>query len=110
MATAVLANDRGLTVLSTTRRPERADRLREIGVEHPIVDNGEVAATGVRLTAYGGDAADLPTSVLQRFLDDVATGKLTVPVHKVYKGLEQVPEAHGDMEHGNAIGKLVVLP
>jgi NADPH2:quinone reductase len=167
MATAVLAKDIGLTVLSTTRRPERVDGLRAIGVDHPLVDDGEIAGAvreilpdgvhaaleligtptlpdtlratgvhgvvcftgmlsnqwtvsdfypiaylpcGVRLTAYGGDAADLPAEVLQKFLDDVTAGRLTVPIHKVYKGLDRVPEAHTDMEAGNATGKLVVLP
>ena len=41
MATAVLAKERGLTVLSTTRRPERLEVLRKIGVDDPIVDDGE---------------------------------------------------------------------
>ena len=43
MAAAVLAKDRGLTVLSTTRRPERAGALEAIGVDHVIVDDGEIA-------------------------------------------------------------------
>src|SRR5437867_6205736 len=43
MATAVLAKDRGLTVLSTTRRPDRAAVLKAIGVDHVIVDDGEIA-------------------------------------------------------------------
>src|SRR3989449_2857781 len=43
MATAVLAKDRGLTVLSTTRRPDRAAVLTAIGVDHVIVDDGEIA-------------------------------------------------------------------
>jgi NADPH-dependent curcumin reductase CurA len=29
-------------------------------------------------------------------------------VDRVYDGLEQVPQAHEDMEHDRAIGKLVV--
>src|SRR5437773_3461982 len=33
MATAVLAKDRGLTILSTTRRPERAAALKAIGAD-----------------------------------------------------------------------------
>ena len=44
MAAAVLAKDRGLTVLSTTRRPERASVLEAIGVDHVVVDDGEIAA------------------------------------------------------------------
>src|SRR5947207_12097533 len=166
MATAVLAKDRGLTVLSTTRRPDRAAVLKAIGVDHVIVDDGEIApkvrtivpagvevalelvgtptlpdtlrATaihgvvcfsgmlsnqwtvrdfypigylprGVRLTAYGGEAADLPAAVLQSFLDAVAAGRLTVPLHRTYT-LDEIATAHAEMEANNATGKLVVLP
>ena len=45
MAAAVLAKDRGLTVFSTTRRPERTAALKAVGVDHVIVDAGEVART-----------------------------------------------------------------
>jgi len=166
MAAAVLAKDRGLTVVSTTRRPERAGTLEAIGVDHAIVDRGEIAPAvrqiapggvdvavelvgtptlpdtlratkvhgvvcftgmlsnewivrdfypidylpnGVRLTGYGGEAADLPAEVLQWFLDEVAAGRLTVPVHRTYT-LDEIATAHADMEGGNATGKLVVLP
>ncbi len=166
MAAAVLAKDRGLTVISTTRRPERAAALEAIGVDHPIVDRGEVAEAvreirpdgvdvaielvgtptlpdtlratkihgvvcftgmlsnewivpdfypigylpnGVRLSAYGGEAADLPAEVLQPFLDGVAAGRLTVPIDRTYT-LDEIATAHADMEAGNATGKLVVLP
>jgi NADPH:quinone reductase len=165
MAAATLAKDRGLTVLSTTRRPDRAAALTAIGVDHVIVDDGDVAAqvraivpggveaaielvgtntlpdtlratavhgvvcftgmlsnewtvadfypidyipSGVRLTAYGGEAADLPADVLQTYLDAVAAGRLTVPIHRTYK-LDEIAEAHAEMEQGRAIGKLVVL-
>ncbi|MGC3992588.1 MAG: zinc-binding dehydrogenase [Propionicimonas sp.] len=63
---------------------------------------------GVRLTAYSGDAADLPGAVLQGFLDDIAAGRALVPIDRVYR-LDQVPEAHERMESGQATGKLVVL-
>jgi NADPH:quinone reductase-like Zn-dependent oxidoreductase len=166
MAAAVLAKDLGLTVLSTTRRPERAAALEAIGVDHAIIDGGEVAGAvrdivpagvdcalelvgtptlrdtlhatrvhgvvcftgmlsnqwtiddfypmdyipdGVRLTAYGGEASDLPADVLQGFLDAVASGRLTVPLYRTY-ALEEIAAAHADMEAGNAIGKLVGLP
>ncbi|MCX8560394.1 zinc-binding alcohol dehydrogenase family protein [Mycolicibacterium mucogenicum] len=62
---------------------------------------------GVRLTAYGGDASDLPPTVLQDFLDAVAAGKATVPVHRVF-GLNQTQQAHAYMESGDTTGKLVV--
>jgi NADPH:quinone reductase-like Zn-dependent oxidoreductase len=166
MAAATLAKDRGLTVLSTTRQPERVAALEAIGVDHVLVDDGDVAAqaraivpdgvdvalelvgtntlpdtlratavhgvvcftgmlsnqwtvedfypieyipSGVRLTAYGGGAADLPADVLQGYLDAVAEGRLTVPIHRTY-GLDEIAQAHADMENGVATGKLVVLP
>jgi NADPH:quinone reductase-like Zn-dependent oxidoreductase len=166
MATAVLAKRLDMTVLSTTRNPDRAHALRHIGVDHVLVDDGNIAdqartifpdgvdtalelvgtptlpdtlrATrvhgvvcftgmlsnqwtvrdfypieylprGVRLTAYGGDATDLPTHVLQNFLDAVATGDATVPIHRTYR-LDEITTAHTDMEAGRATGKLVVLP
>jgi NADPH:quinone reductase-like Zn-dependent oxidoreductase len=166
MATAVLAKRLGMTVLSTTRNPDRADALRGVGVDHPLVDDGRVAAQvreivpdgvdsalelvgtptlpdtlratrvhgvvcftgmlsnqwtvpdfypieylprGVRLTAYGGDAGDLPAPVLQGFIDDVASGDAIVPIHRTYR-LDQIAQAHADMEAGRATGKLVVLP
>ena len=166
MATAVLAKRLGMTVLSTTRNSNRADALRGVGVDHPIVDDGNVAAQvraifpdgvdtaleligtptlpdtlratrvhgvvcftgmlsnewtvrdfypieylprGVRLTAYGGDATDLPVSVLQDFLDAVTAGEAHVPIHRIYQ-LEEIAHAHADMEAGRATGKLVVTP
>ena len=166
MATAILAKDRGLTVFSTTRQPDRLAALQAIGVDHVLLDDGDIAAqarailpdgvqaaielvgtntlpdtlratavhgvvcftgmlsnhwtvadfypidylpSGVRLTAYGGDAADLPTDVLQAYLDAVAAGRLPVPIDRTYT-LDQITQAHTDMEHGRATGKLVVLP
>jgi NADPH:quinone reductase len=64
---------------------------------------------GVRLTAYSGDASDLPREVLQGFLDDVAAGRAFVPLARTYR-LDEIAEAHALMEHGSAGGKLVVVP
>ena len=156
----------GMTVLSTTRNPERTNALRSVGVDHPLVDDGTVAARvrelfpggvdaaleivgtptlpdtlrstrvhgvvcftamlsnqwtvpdfypieyllrGVRLTSYGGDASDLPAEVLQDFLDAVASGDAQIPIHRTYR-LNEISQAHADMEAGQATGKLVVLP
>ena len=63
---------------------------------------------GVRLTAYSGEAADLPASVLQDFLDAVAAGDATIPLGRVYR-LDQIVQAHRDMEAGTVGGKGVVL-
>lgn len=57
LAAAVLAKDRGLTVLATTRREARFDVLRAAGVDHPLVDGGEVAEAVWELVPGGVDAA-----------------------------------------------------
>jgi NADPH2:quinone reductase len=53
MATAVLAKQRGLTVLSTTRSTRKGKALEAIGVDHVLVDDGEVASQ-VRSILPGG--------------------------------------------------------
>jgi NADPH:quinone reductase-like Zn-dependent oxidoreductase len=65
--------------------------------------------TGVRLTSYAGDADDLPPEELQRQLEAIAAGRLTVPVARTYRGLEQVPDAHAALESGSTTGKHVVV-
>ncbi|WP_410874565.1 zinc-binding alcohol dehydrogenase family protein [Nocardia sp. A7] len=164
LATAVLAKQRGMTVLSTTRSHDKTQALTDLGVDHILIDDGRVADTvrgllgdgtdtalelvgtptlpdtlratkvhgvvcftgmlsnqwivekfypidyiprGVRLTAYGGDAADLPATVLQSFLDTVAAGTATVPLDRTFS-LDQIQQAHAYMESGHAVGKLVV--
>jgi NADPH:quinone reductase-like Zn-dependent oxidoreductase len=67
----------------------------------------EYIPRGVRLTAYGGEAADLPSTVLQSFIDDVEAGQVTVPIGYVYR-LDEIVEAHQAMEDGTMSGKLVV--
>ena len=64
---------------------------------------------GVRLTAYSGEAADLPASILQDFLDAVTAGRASIPLGRVYR-LDQIVQAHLDMEAGTVNGKGVVLP
>ncbi|MBL1073683.1 zinc-binding dehydrogenase [Nocardia sp. 2] len=164
MATAVLAKQRGMTVLSTTRSPAKAAALTRLGVDHVLIDDGAVATRvrallpdgvdtalelvgtptlpdtlratrihgvvcftgmlsnqwivenfypigylprGVRLTAYGGEADDLPAHVLQGFLDAVAAGTATVPIDRRFT-LDEIAKAHAYMESGAATGKLVV--
>lgn len=165
MATTVLAKDRDMTVIATTRTADKVGALEEIGVDHVVIDGGSIAAevraivaegvagalelvgtptlrdtlrctrvggvvcftgmlsnvwtvddfypieyipTGVRLTAYGGEASNLPSFVLQEYLDAVAAGRLQVPVHKIYS-MEDIQQAHADMEANVAAGKLVVV-
>jgi NADPH:quinone reductase-like Zn-dependent oxidoreductase len=64
---------------------------------------------GVRLTAYSGEAADLPAAALQEFLDSVAAGRAVIPLGRVYS-LDAIAQAHHDMEAGTVDGKGVVIP
>lgn len=162
---AVLGKMHGLTVLSTTRSTARMDLLRSVDVDHPLVDDGAIAAkvralvpdgvdgavelvgvtamrdtlqatrpggttcftgmladdwtipdfypmewlpNGVRLTAYSGEASDLPPQVLQTFLDEIAVGRAKVPVGRVF-ALEDIVAAHRAMEEGTLGGKGVVV-
>jgi hypothetical protein len=68
----------------------------------------EYLPRSARLAGYSGAAADLPREALQEILDAIAAGQLSFPVDRVYDGLEQVRQAHDDMEHDRATGKLVV--
>lgn len=164
LALAVVAKQRGMTVISTTRSAAKAPVLEAAGVDHVVVDDGAVAdavrrivpegvsgavelvgaptlrdtlratavhgtvcftgmlsdqwtvpdfypidylPNGVRLTAYSGEASDLPPVVLQDFLDAVEAGRVTVPIGRVY-AFDDIVQAHADMESGAAPGKLVV--
>lgn len=68
---------------------------------------GEIPST-VRLTAYGGDASDLPPERLQAFLDHLAAGRIQLNVDRIFK-LDEMLEAHAWMENNKASGKLVVV-
>ena len=166
MAAAVLAKQRGLTVISTTRSADKAKRLREIGVDHVVIDDGEVAPRvrdlfpagvdlalelvgapalrdtlhalkvhgvacftgmlsnswivpdfypidyipkGVRLTAYSGDAADLPSGVLQDYLSAAAVDHRLIPLDRTFT-LTEIAAAHAYMEQSRATGKIVGIP
>jgi NADPH:quinone reductase len=164
MVAAVLAKQRNMTVLSTTRSANKTAVLTDVGVDHVLMDDGDVAKQvreifpagvdtalelvgtptlpdtlhstrqhgvvcftgmlsnvwtvrdfypidylprGVRLTAYHGEADDLPQPVLQEFLDAVAADHAVAPIDRVY-GFDQIVEAHTAMEAGGTAGKLVV--
>ena len=57
VAAAVLAKEHGLIVFSTTRNPDRAQVLRDLGVDHPIVDDGNVAEKVREILPGGVNAA-----------------------------------------------------
>jgi NADPH:quinone reductase len=57
LATAVLARQRGMTVLSTTRNPAKAKALTRAGVDHVLIDDGHVARQVRNIVPGGADAA-----------------------------------------------------
>jgi len=63
---------------------------------------------GVRLSAYGGDASDLPAPVLQHSLDRIAEGTFDLGPVRSYR-LEQIRAAHQALESNAGSGKIVVL-
>jgi NADPH:quinone reductase len=110
--------DAVLELVGTTTLP---DSLRATRVHGTVCFTGMVSdewtvhefypigyiPTGVRLTAYGGEASDLPRAVLQQYLDDVAAGRVSVAIHRVFN-LEEIADAHRTMETNSAVGKMVV--
>lgn len=65
--------------------------------------------SGKTLTSYAGEAKDLPAEAFDQVLKAVAAKELTVPIAKVYHGLEQVGEAQANLESGRYVGKHVVV-
>ena len=57
LSPATMAKEIGATVVSTTRRLDRTELLRRFGVDHPIVDDGQVATEVRALFLEGVDAA-----------------------------------------------------
>ncbi len=55
MMAAQLAKHFGLTVLATTRNPAKADRLRQNGVDHVLIDHGSIATEVRSLFPQGVD-------------------------------------------------------
>jgi len=95
MVAAVLAKSRGATVLSTTRRADRLDALRAVGVDHPLVDDGEIEAEVRDRFPHSMEFNYLPLSALvtgpdrydwaplERLLDSIA-GRGHQAVVRVY--------------------------
>ena len=65
--------------------------------------------TGVRLTSYAGEAENLPSDALDRYLRAIETGTLNVVIAEVYQGLEKVADAHHNLESRHEPGKHVVV-
>lgn len=63
---------------------------------------------GVRLTAYSGEASDLPAEALQAFIDALESGSVTAPIGREYR-LDDIVQAHRDLEANAVGGKAVVV-
>jgi NADPH:quinone reductase-like Zn-dependent oxidoreductase len=110
------------TALELIGTPTLPDTLRSVRVHGVVCFTGMLSnqwtvrdfypidylPRGVRLSAYGGDASDLPPAVLQDFLDAVAAGNALVPIARIYD-FAQIVEAHAAMQASAASGKLVVI-
>ncbi|CAM5671473.1 Alcohol dehydrogenase [Streptomyces tendae] len=57
LSAATMAKEIGATVISTTRNADRAEELRAVGVDHPVVDDGHLAEKIRGLVPQGVDAA-----------------------------------------------------
>ncbi len=57
MATAVLAKQRDMTVFATTRSAAKAEALTALGVDHPLIDDGDIAAQVRAIRPEGVDCA-----------------------------------------------------
>ena len=57
LALAVLGKQRGLTVLSTTRREAGRKLLEKVGVDHVLIDDGNIAAHVLTASPGGVDGA-----------------------------------------------------
>ncbi|WP_155285956.1 zinc-binding dehydrogenase [Lacticaseibacillus zhaodongensis] len=65
--------------------------------------------TGKLLTSYAGEAKDLPAKIFDQVLAEAASKELTVPIAKVYHGLDQAGAAQANLESGHFLGKHVVV-
>jgi hypothetical protein len=64
--------------------------------------------TAVSLTTYAGGAADFMRTPLDKLVQEVASGRLRVPVGKTFR-LDEIVEAHRCMEENKARAKIEVL-
>ncbi|EHI74186.1 zinc-binding dehydrogenase [Streptococcus criceti] len=68
-----------------------------------------VIPSGTYLTSYGGGVHDLPSHVFNDILQKVENQAIKVPIAQVYHGLEEVGQAHINLESHQFIGKHVVV-
>ncbi len=98
-----------LDSLKTVRRGGIVCMTGILGGKWEIEDFAPMDAipTGVKLTAYAGEATDLTSEGLQQFLDVVERGEIKVPAGRTFPFAE-LQEAHGLMDSNQGNGKIVV--
>ena len=64
--------------------------------------------TAVRLTTYGGGAADFMRTPLDRLARQIVAGELPIPIGRIFR-MDEIADAHRCMEDNRAGGKIVVL-
>jgi NADPH2:quinone reductase len=57
LSAAAIAKEMGAVVVSTTRRADSIEMMRDLGVDHPIIDDGKIAGRVRALFPDGVDAA-----------------------------------------------------
>ncbi len=70
---------------------------------HPMGD----VPTGVKLTSYSGEASDISTEQLQRYVSLVESGQLQLKTGPRF-GFDRLQEAHELMDSNRANGKIVI--
>ena len=70
---------------------------------HPMGD----VPTGVKLTSYSGDASDISTEQLQRYVSLVESGELKLKTGPKFE-FDRLQEAHELMDSNRANGKIVI--
>jgi len=159
-----ISKNHGLEVISTSRSPEKAQMLRDLGAAEVIIDSGEISSrvrelyprgidrvldligttslldslqtlkrggiacmagilggswqlnefkpmvdipTAVKLTSYSGEATDISSEQLHKYLGLIETGDLKIQLGKVFK-FADLQQAHHLMDANNSNGKIVV--
>jgi NADPH:quinone reductase len=70
---------------------------------HPMGD----IPTGVKLTSYSGEASDISTEQLQRYVSLVESGELSLKTGPIFE-FDRLREAHELMDSNRANGKIVI--
>lgn len=68
----------------------------------------DVIPSTVNLTTYSGGADDFVSTPLQEIIEEVEAGRFKPPIGKIF-GIDDIVEAHSEMEEDTAGGKIVIV-